>query len=224
MNFKSGEIGIQWWGDIPNTGVMLDEIRAELSGVAAALHREDAEYDRLEHDAIENEADFDNAMPPGYDDGTQETGSMNSNRLPFLADEINDAHRKARTAARMSLKHAIQAGESLLEAKAAVGHGKWLDWLSVNVIVSERTVQDYMRLARNVLALAFPHEHLIAIQIQIPIRIWIRTETRLFDAERPRPIGCNTTECADAQVAGGAVRRIPRLLIRRRPRAALAGA
>ncbi len=64
MNFKGGEIGIQWWGDIPNTGAMLDEIRAELSGVAAALHREDAEYDRLERDAIENEADFDNAKLP----------------------------------------------------------------------------------------------------------------------------------------------------------------
>ncbi len=71
------------------------------------------------------------------------------NRLPVLADEINRAHRKARSAARMSLKHAIAAGDFLLEAKEAAGHGKWLEWFSINVVFSERTAQDYMRLARH---------------------------------------------------------------------------
>ena len=74
MNFKGGEIGIQWWGDISNTGAMLDEIRAELPGVAAALaaHNEDdenAKYDRLEREAIVNESDFNNAIPLGDDSG-----------------------------------------------------------------------------------------------------------------------------------------------------------
>ena len=29
MNFKGGEIGIQWWGDIPNTGAMIALLRAQ---------------------------------------------------------------------------------------------------------------------------------------------------------------------------------------------------
>ena len=36
---------------------------------------------------------------------------------------------------------------------------------------------------------------------------------RRFEAVRPRRNGRNTTDWADAQVAGGASRRVPRLLI-----------
>lgn len=72
---------------------------------------------------------------------------MNSNRLPILAAEINRAHAQARAAARTSLKRAIEAGDRLLEAKAVIGHGGWLEWLAANVSFSERTAQTYMRLA-----------------------------------------------------------------------------
>ncbi len=77
------------------------------------------------------------------------TETLGHNRLPTLADEINRAHRKARQAARTSLKYAIGAGQLLLEAKETTGHGNWLAWLSLNVVVSERTAQDYMRLAQH---------------------------------------------------------------------------
>ncbi len=80
---------------------------------------------------------------------THRQETLGHNRLPTLADEINRAHRKARQAARTSLKYAIAAGQLLLEAKETTGHGKWLEWLSLNVVVSERTAQDYMRLAQH---------------------------------------------------------------------------
>jgi Protein of unknown function (DUF3102) len=71
-----------------------------------------------------------------------------SNRLPVLAAEIMREHAEARRAAQMSVEHAIKAGEALLEAKKALGHGKWLPWLSDNCAMSERTAQLYMRLAK----------------------------------------------------------------------------
>ena len=80
---------------------------------------------------------------------THQQETLGHNRLPTLANEINRAHRKARQAARTSLKYAIAAGQLLLEAKETTGHGKWLEWLSLNVVVSERTAQDYMRLAQH---------------------------------------------------------------------------
>jgi hypothetical protein len=47
------------------------------------------------------------------------------------------------------LKHALRAGELLLEAKALAKHGQWLPWLSANVDLSERQAQKYMQLALN---------------------------------------------------------------------------
>lgn len=72
-----------------------------------------------------------------------------SNRLPILAAEINQAHDQAIRAAQSTLKHAIAVGERLIEAKALVGHGKWLPWLIENCTFSERMAQNYMRLAKH---------------------------------------------------------------------------
>ena len=73
---------------------------------------------------------------------------MDSNRLPVLAAEIMRAHAEARRAAHMSLVHAIEAGEALLEAKEQMNHGEWLPWLRDNCEMSESTAQVYMRLAK----------------------------------------------------------------------------
>jgi hypothetical protein len=48
----------------------------------------------------------------------------------------------------MSLVHAIEAGEALLEAKEQMNHGEWLPWLRDNCEMSESTAQVYMRLAK----------------------------------------------------------------------------
>lgn len=45
--------------------------------------------------------------------------------------------------------HAISAGELLIAQKAELAHGEWLPWLEANFNGSERTAQNYMRLARD---------------------------------------------------------------------------
>ena len=64
-----------------------------------------------------------------------------------FAGLINTAHRAAADAAQSALLHAREAGRLLVEAKAAVGHGKWTGWLRDNVEFSERTARGYMHIA-----------------------------------------------------------------------------
>jgi hypothetical protein len=70
-----------------------------------------------------------------------------SNRLPTLAEEINEAHELAMQHASAAVMHGVKVGQLLLEAKDTVPHGKWLPWLRENVAFSERTAQAYMRVA-----------------------------------------------------------------------------
>jgi hypothetical protein len=70
-------------------------------------------------------------------------------KLDDLAININSEHTEAIQAARQSLMHAIRAGDLLLQAKAQVGHGAWLDWVKDNCQFSDRTARAYMRLAEN---------------------------------------------------------------------------
>jgi hypothetical protein len=51
-------------------------------------------------------------------------------------------------ASRRSLGHLPKAGEALIKAKAAYGHGKWLAWLKQNIRFNERQAQRYMGLAK----------------------------------------------------------------------------
>jgi hypothetical protein len=67
-----------------------------------------------------------------------------SNSLSDLAARIRAAHQAVGDA----MKHAIAAGELLIEAKEQVAHGEWLPWLEKHCELSGRTAQAYMRLAR----------------------------------------------------------------------------
>ena len=69
ISIENGKIALRWHGDLPDVGKLIDRIREAREGVVLAAHHEDAEYDRLERDAIQKEADFDNAKPPGDDGG-----------------------------------------------------------------------------------------------------------------------------------------------------------
>jgi Protein of unknown function (DUF3102) len=71
-----------------------------------------------------------------------------SNRLPELAARINEEYRAEANAIKRGITHAIAAGELLLEAKAAVPHGRWAAWLKANTALSERTAQRRMQLAK----------------------------------------------------------------------------
>ena len=64
-----------------------------------------------------------------------------------LPARINDAHEKVKQALRRGAEHAVEAGRLLLQAKATVRHGNWLEWVGANCKFSERTAQLYMRLA-----------------------------------------------------------------------------
>jgi Protein of unknown function (DUF3102) len=72
-----------------------------------------------------------------------------SNSLAHLAALIRSEHEAVATALKESVRHAIAAGELLLEAKDAVQHGLWLPWLRDHCAISERTAQLYMRVAKN---------------------------------------------------------------------------
>src|SRR6266576_461024 len=68
-------------------------------------------------------------------------------RLATLAEELDAEHHACEAALKTTLAHAIRAGELLHEAKALVRHGEWLPWLQAHFAGSERTAQNYMRVA-----------------------------------------------------------------------------
>jgi hypothetical protein len=68
--------------------------------------------------------------------------------LATLANEIRHEHASAEAAAAKAIDHARRAGELLQRAKAQVGHGKWLNWVSRRCGFSDRTARVYMRVAR----------------------------------------------------------------------------
>jgi hypothetical protein len=72
-----------------------------------------------------------------------------SNSLADLAARIRSEHEAVATALKESVRHAIVAGELLIEAKGQVPHSQWLPWLSDHCTISERTAQVYMRVAKN---------------------------------------------------------------------------
>jgi hypothetical protein len=69
--------------------------------------------------------------------------------LAVLAAEINREHEAGEGATRKGLEHFRAAGERLIRAKAACGHGRWLRWLRANVRFSQQTASVYMRLAKH---------------------------------------------------------------------------
>ena len=71
-----------------------------------------------------------------------------ANTLARLADQIGAELKAAREAAMTSLQHAIKAGELLIQAKAAIGHGNYEHWLRTNLGISKQTAAGYVRCSR----------------------------------------------------------------------------
>jgi hypothetical protein len=71
-----------------------------------------------------------------------------ADQLAALAKTIRTEHTAAQTAMRNAVAHALNAGDALAQAKAALS-GNWLDWLRSNCSLSVRTAQLYMRLAQH---------------------------------------------------------------------------
>lgn len=68
--------------------------------------------------------------------------------LPFLAREINDAHRQMVFHGKSMLLEAKRAGDFLLEAKKKVKHGEFKGWIERNCECSYVTATKYMNVAR----------------------------------------------------------------------------
>src|SRR5262245_5139507 len=75
--------------------------------------------------------------------------AIGDNSLADLAARIKAEHTAVADSLNESVKHAIAAGELLLEAKEKVKHGQWLPWLRDNCSLSKPTAQLYMRVAKN---------------------------------------------------------------------------
>lgn len=69
--------------------------------------------------------------------------------ISTLADRANTEHAAAIASAQDALRHAIEAGKALSEAKAAIGHGAFGDWLAEHFGASARTARQYMHLAEH---------------------------------------------------------------------------
>jgi len=85
-------------------------------------------------------------MPPT---ATTQADLATSNSLADLAARIKLEHQAVAVALKDSLRHALAAGELLIEAKERVPHGQWLPWLREHCTISERTAQLYMRAAKH---------------------------------------------------------------------------
>jgi hypothetical protein len=72
-----------------------------------------------------------------------------SNSLIDLAARVQAEHRAVSAALQDSVRHAILAGELLIEAKAQLDHGQWLPWLRDHCEIADRTARLYMRVAKN---------------------------------------------------------------------------
>jgi hypothetical protein len=100
---------------------------------------------------------------------------VQQDRLGELAAQVRVEHRAVLADARSMLLHAVAAGEALLEAKALIGHGSWLNWLS-GVGLEPRTAQRYMRIARNTSAVSY-----------LPNDASMRDALDALSRPRPRP-------------------------------------
>lgn len=68
--------------------------------------------------------------------------------LPFLAGEINDAHRQVTFHARGMLLEAKRAGDALLAAKGKVRHGEFKAWVEAHCRCSYRQAANYMQVSK----------------------------------------------------------------------------
>jgi DUF3102 family protein len=68
--------------------------------------------------------------------------------LAALSATVRTAHAGVTLAATNLIEHALKAGDALIAAKAAVGHGCWLPWLKEECDLSEDRAERYMRIAR----------------------------------------------------------------------------
>lgn len=88
-----------------------------------------------------------------------------------LATRINAAHEEVKKALWRGAEHAIEAGRLLLQAKATVRHGNWIEWVGSNCRFSERTAQLYMRLAQEAPSLEAKTQRIADLTVNDAIKL-----------------------------------------------------
>ena len=73
---------------------------------------------------------------------------MSAEITATLAIEINTLNSALESTLEQALHYAVQIGLKLNEAKAALLHGEFGEWLEVNCVIKERQAQNYMKLAK----------------------------------------------------------------------------
>lgn len=100
-----------------------------------------------------------------------------------LVPKIREAVQNAEEHLRDSLRHALQAGESLCHAKRLVRHGKWTAWLESNQFdFGERTAQRYMRLFRK-----WTTEQRSLSEVHAPVALAELTMTSVLECNTESP-------------------------------------
>lgn len=81
--------------------------------------------------------------------------TMDSQLSTTLADSINNTHRECmgcdgelKEILLLKINKARECGIFLMEAKDKAGHGKWEDWVKVNISFDVRMAQFYMKFAK----------------------------------------------------------------------------
>src|SRR5258707_190943 len=88
-----------------------------------------------------------------------------------LATRINAAHDEVKKALWRGAEHAIEAGRLLIQAKATVRHGNWLEWVGANCRFSERTAQLYIQLAQEAPSLESKTQRIADLTVTDAIRL-----------------------------------------------------
>jgi hypothetical protein len=120
--------------------------------------------------------------------------------LAKLATKINSEHRLVRSAAGHMLKHALAAGDLLIEAKEQLPHGEWLPWFESNCPdISPRTAQVYMQLARNRFAIEANAQSAAHLSLAGALKLLAAEDDgidkRQRRAERERELGARQLRC-----------------------------
>jgi Protein of unknown function (DUF3102) len=72
-----------------------------------------------------------------------------SENLTTLAARVRAAQEAVERADQDIVRHAMDAGDALLEARDQVRHGGWKTWLDLNCKLRVRAAQEYMQIARH---------------------------------------------------------------------------
>ena len=127
-----------------------------------------------------------------------------------LPARINEAHEKLKQALWRGAEHAVEAGRLLLQAKATVRHGTWLEWIGANCRFSERTAQLYMRLAEEAPRLESKTQRIADLTLNDAIKLLEPLKT-----EEPRISSSSKTRAKKRDPIADAIKNTPLAILER---------